>query len=150
MNSYKRLQPGSWAPANTYFDWRTAQVVAARSPNGVIWSSALPTIAPSPTCSWPVSWARVSMGFGGGSLPPPPFQGDIGHLTAEEIARYGIGYLPDGTLPQALEALERDEVVASAVGETALRHFLTVKRHELAIYETHVHPWERETYLEMI
>ncbi|MCC2629379.1 MAG: hypothetical protein K0S14_3029, partial [Thermomicrobiales bacterium] len=23
-------------------------------------------------------------------------------------------------------------------------------RHELATYETHVHPWERETYLEII
>ena len=37
-----------------------------------------------------------------------------------------------------------------AVGETALKHFLTVKRHELATYETHVHPWERETYLEIV
>ena len=53
-------------------------------------------------------------------------------------------------LPAALAALEADEVVAGAVGETALRHFLTVKRHELAIYDTHVHPWERETYLEII
>jgi glutamine synthetase len=39
--------------------------------------------------------------------------------------------------------------VASAVGETALKHFLAVKRQELATYETHVHPWERETYLEI-
>ena len=57
-----------------------------------------------------------------------------------------------GTNPKApeLAALERDEVVAAAVGETALGHFLTVKRSELAMYETHVHPWERETYLEII
>ena len=40
--------------------------------------------------------------------------------------------------------------MAAAVGETALEHFLIVKRDELAVYETHVHPWERETYLEMI
>ena len=45
--------------------------------------------------------------------------------------------------------MERDEVVRAAVGETALKHFLIVKRHELATYETHVHPWERETYLEI-
>ena len=81
--------------------------------------------------------------------PPPPFGGDIGHLTAEEIARHGIAYLPR-TLPEALAALEGDEVVAGAVGPTALRHFLTVKRHELATYETQVHPWERETYLEIV
>ena len=42
------------------------------------------------------------------------------------------------------------EVVAAAVGETALGHFLTVKRGELVTYETHVHPWERETYLEIV
>jgi glutamine synthetase len=46
--------------------------------------------------------------------------------------------------------LEGDEVVCAAVGETALEHFLIVKRHELATYETHVHPWERETYLEIV
>ena len=44
----------------------------------------------------------------------------------------------------------KDEVVRAAVGETALEHFLIVKRHELAMYETHVHPWEREIYLEII
>ena len=46
--------------------------------------------------------------------------------------------------------MEGDEVVRAAVGETALEHFLIVKRHELATYETHVHPWERETYLEIV
>ena len=70
-------------------------------------------------------------------------------MTAEEAERHGIGYLPR-SLPEALAALEGDEVVRAAVGETALEHFLIVKRHELAMYETHVHPWEREIYLEII
>jgi glutamine synthetase len=49
-----------------------------------------------------------------------------------------------------LEALENDEVVAGAVGEVILPHFLSVKRSELSAYELHVHPWERATYLEVI
>ena len=39
---------------------------------------------------------------------------------------------------------------ALATDYPALKHFLAVKRQELATYETHVHPWERETYLEII
>jgi len=81
--------------------------------------------------------------------PGAAFQGDIGHLTPEEIARYNIGFLPR-TLPEALDALEHDAVIAGAVGEVAMRHFLSVKRSELAQYNLEVHPWERATYLEVI
>jgi glutamine synthetase len=151
VNSYKRLLPGSWAPANTYWGYGNRSGVVRipgvgarrhiefRSPD----NSAQPYLLLAGLLAAGADGIRNQI------APPPPFQGDIGHLTAEEIARYGIGELPRN-LPEALAALEADEVVAGAVGETALRHFLTVKRHELAIYDTHVHPWERETYLEII
>ncbi len=151
VNSYKRLQPGSWAPANTYWGYGNRSGVVRipgvgkrrhlefRSPD----NSAQPYLLLAGLLAAGADGIRRQL------APPPPFQGDIGHLTEEEIARYGIGYLPR-TLPEALAALERDEVVAAAVGETALEHFLTVKRSELATYETHVHPWERETYLEIV
>ena len=81
--------------------------------------------------------------------PPEPFQGDIGHLTPEEIARYDIGFLPR-TLPEALGALEADDVIGAALGSTILEHFLIVKRQELAQYNIEVHPWERAMYLELV
>jgi glutamine synthetase len=151
VNSYKRLQPGSWAPANTYWGYGNRSGVV-RIP-GVGKRRHLEFRSPDNSAQ-PYLLLAGLLGAGADGIrrrlmPPPPFHGDIAHLTPEEIARHGIGYLPR-TLPQALEALERDEVVAAAVGETALKHFLTVKRHELATYETHVHPWERETYLEII
>jgi len=151
VNSYKRLQPGSWAPANTYWGYGNRSGVVRipgagkrrhlefRSPD----NSAQPYLLLAGLLGAGADGIRRQL------VPPPPFQGDIGHLTAEEVERYGIGYLPR-SLPEALAALERDEVVAAAVGEIALKHFLTVKRHELAKYETHVHPWERETYLEIV
>jgi glutamine synthetase len=151
INSYKRLLPGSWAPANTYWGYGNRSGVVRipgvgarrhlefRSPD----NSAQPYLLLAGLRAAGADGIRNQI------TPPPPFQGDIGHLTAEEIARYGIGELPRG-LPEALAALEADEVVAGAVGETALQHFLTVKRHELATYDTHVHRWERETYLEII
>src|SRR5215204_7566957 len=151
VNSYKRLQPGSWAPANTYWGYGNRSGVVRipgvgkrrhlefRSPD----NSAQPYLLLAGLLAAGADGIRRQL------APPPPFQGDIGHLTEEEVARYRIGYLPR-TLSEALTALEQDEVVAAAVGETALEHFLIVKRDELAAYATHVHPWEREMYLEMI
>ena len=151
VNSYKRLQPGSWAPANTYWGYGNRSGVV-RIP-GVGKRRHLEFRSPDNSAQPHLLLAGL-LGAGADGIrrqlvPPPPFQGDIGHLTAEEVKCHGIGYLPR-SLPEALAALERDEVVAAAVGETALKHFLTVKRHELAMYLTHVHPWERETYLEIV
>ena len=151
VNSYKRLQPGSWAPANTYWGYgNRSGVVRIPGPGK---RRHLEFRSPDNSCQ-PYLLLAGLLAAGADGIrqqiaPPPPFQGDVGHLTPVEIARTGIGELPR-TLPEALAALEADEVVAGAVGPTALGHFLAVKRHELATYETHVHPWERETYLEIV
>src|ERR687889_498731 len=151
VNSYKRLQPGSWAPANTYWGYGNRSGVV-RIP-GAGKRRHLEFRSPDNSAQ-PYLLLAGLLGAGADGIrrqiaPPPPFQGDIGHLTAEEAERQGIGYLPR-SLPEALAALEGDEVVRAAVGETALKHFLIVKRHELAMYDTQVHPWERKTYMEII
>jgi glutamine synthetase len=150
VNSYKRLQPGSWAPANTYWGYGNRSGVV-RIP-GVGRRRHLEFRSPDNSCQpYLLLAGLLAAGVDGicrQIAPPRPFQGDIGHLTRDEAARHGIRYLPR-SLPEALAALERDEVVANALGETALRHFLAVKRHELDEYERHVHPWERAMYLEI-
>lgn len=151
VNSYKRLLPGSWAPANTYWGYGNRSGVA-RVP-GVGKRRHIEYRSGDNSCH-PALYLTGLLAAGLDGIrnridPGPPFQGDIGHLTAEEIERHKIGFLPR-SLPEALWALENDAVVAGAVGEVALKHFLSVKRSELAQYDLEVHPWERAAYLEVI
>ena len=80
---------------------------------------------------------------------PAHIEDDVGHLSAEEAAARGLEFLPR-TLPEALDALEADRVMAEALGPVIFSEFLKVKRSELAAYNLHVHPWERKMYLEAI
>ncbi len=151
VNSYKRLLPGSWAPANTYWGYgnRSGVIrvpgvgdrrhIELRSGD----NSAQPALFVTGMLAAGLDGIRGQMD------PGPAFERDIGHMSQEEIAAAGIGYLPR-SLPDALAALEADEVIAGAIGPEALRHFLTVKRSELSQYNLDVHPWERDAYLEVI
>ncbi|MFQ5973190.1 MAG: hypothetical protein ACE5Q3_12745, partial [Alphaproteobacteria bacterium] len=80
---------------------------------------------------------------------PPPATEDVGHLSTEEAEERGLEFLPR-SLPQALDALAADKVIADALGPAIFREFLSVKRAELAAYDLHVHPWERQMYLEVL
>jgi glutamine synthetase len=72
-----------------------------------------------------------------------------GITSKEEALARGIEFLPR-SLPEALQALEADQVVTDALGSTVRSEFLKVKRSELEAYDLHVHPWERTMYLEAI
>ncbi|MCA9860750.1 MAG: glutamine synthetase [Thermomicrobiales bacterium] len=151
VNSYKRLLPGSWAPANIYWGYGNRSGVA-RIP-GVGDRRHIEYRSGDNSCN-PALFLTGLLGAGLDGIrkrtePGEPFQGDVGVMTEAEMRDAGLTFLPR-TLPEALEALENDEVVAQAIGETLLPHFLEVKRSELIAYELHVHPWERATYLEVI
>ncbi len=151
VNSYKRLLPGSWAPANVYWG-RGNRSGVARIP-GVGKRRHIEYRSGDNSCN-PAFFLTGLLAAGLDGIrrridPGPPFEGDVGHLTPAEIERHGLTFLPR-SLPEALAALEADEVVADAVGAIALEHFLRVKRHELALYDLEVHPWERATYLEVV
>ena len=63
------------------------------------------------------------------------------------IAEKGIRELP-GTLGEALDELERDEVIREALGDHVFSHFVEAKRAEWDEYRTQVSDWEVERYLE--
>jgi glutamine synthetase len=150
VNGYKRLLPGSWAPANTYWGYGNRSGVI-RVP-GVGSRRHIEYRSPDNTAQpYLLLCALLAAGLDGIKRqidPGPPFAGDVGHLTAEEVEHHHLAFLPR-TLPEALSALEQDELVCAALGPEILKHFLAVKRGELETYNTIVHDWERSTYLEL-
>jgi glutamine synthetase len=151
VNSYKRLLPGSWAPANAYWGYGNRSGVA-RVP-GLGNRRHIEYRSGDNSCN-PMLFVTGLLAAGLDGIrqkidPGEPFQGDVGHLSPSEIEEYGLTFLPR-TLPEALAALEQDEVITAAIGDEILPHFLSVKRSELEAYDLTVHPWERSTYLEVI
>lgn len=151
VNSYKRLLPGSWAPANTYWGYgNRSGIVRIPGPGG---RRHLEFRSGDNTCQ-PALFLTGVLAAGLDGIrnqidPGPPFEGDVGHMTREEIANASFGFLPR-TLPEALAALEADDVITEALGPVTLEHMLIVRRSELESYNLTVHPWERETYLEVV
>jgi glutamine synthetase len=151
VNSYKRLLPGSWAPANIYWGYGNRSGVA-RIP-GVGSRRHIEYRSGDNSCN-PALYLTGLLAAGLDGVrkridPGPAFHGDVGHMTVDEMQKEGLAFLPRN-LPDALFALERDEAVSAAIGEEILPHFLSVKRNELAQYDLEVHPWERSTYLEVL
>ena len=151
VNSYKRLQPGSWAPAHVCWGIgnRAALVrvpgsgprrhLEYRSGDG----------AANPFLFLTALLAAGLDGIERGLEAPAPIDFDVGHLSAAETEARGIALLPR-SLPEALDAFEADEVLREALGPVIGSEHLTVKRSELSAYDLHVHPWERQVYLEQL
>jgi glutamine synthetase len=151
VNSYKRLLPGSWAPAHVCWGVgnRAAlvRIPAMGRRRHIEFRSGDNAINPFVYLT-----AVLAAGLDGIHKqiePPAPVDRDVGHLSDEEAAAHGIARLPSN-LPAALAALETDDVLAEALGPVILPEFLKVRRTELAAYDLHVHPWERRLYLETI
>ena len=150
VNSYKRLLPGSWAPANAYWGRGNRsgliRIPGTGSRRRIEFRSSDNTAQP-----YLLLCSLLAAGLDGvrsQTDPGPPFDDDVGRLSSVEIARARLAFLPR-TLPDALAALERDEVICSALGSEILKHFLAVKRGEFEAFNTVVHEWERDTYLEL-
>jgi glutamine synthetase len=77
---------------------------------------------------------------------PPPVNKNIYTMSQRERARNRIGTLP-GNLNEAINALEKDDVVKEALGNHIFGHFVEAKRQEWSDYIAQVHEWELQRYL---
>ena len=150
VNSYKRLQPGVWAPAHVAWGVGNRGVLV-RIPD-TNERCRVEYRAGDSTCNpYIYLTALLAAGLDGihkQSDPGKPFNDlDVGHFSDADMAEHQVRYLPR-TLPDALDAFEQDNVLQEALAPVIAMEFLKVKRFELDLYNLHVHPWERQMYLE--
>ncbi len=149
VNSYKRLLPGSWAPA--HICWGVGNRAAlVRIPGlgrrrHVEYRSG--DNAANPFLYLCALLAAGLDGIRNEMELPAAVDLDVGHLSGAEARARELEFLPT-SLPEALDAFEADSVLIDALGPVISTEFLKVKRSELRAYELTVHPWERTAYLE--
>ena len=78
--------------------------------------------------------------------PPTQVEENIYGMTKDELKKAKIESLP-GTLIEAVNLLEDDEVIKDALGEHILNEFIMAKNIEWDKYRTCVTQWELNTYL---
>jgi len=154
VNSYRRLVPGYEAPV--YISWahvnRSALIrVPAVRPHRRQ-ATRIEFRCPDPACNPYLTFAvMLACGLDGvdRSLPlPPPVEEDLYHLSEEDLVRRSIGVLP-GTLGEAVQEMQKDEVVREALGEHIYSHLVEAQQQEWNEFRIHVTDWERERYLEI-
>jgi glutamine synthetase len=154
VNSYKRLVPGYEAP--TYLTWgrtnrsaliRVPKVSPGKSIEGTRAEVRCPDPSSNPYLTFAVLIAAGLDGVERGLELSAPVEESLFEMDAARIAEKGIRELP-GTLGEAIDELERDEVIRDALGEHVFRHFVDAKRAEWDEYRLQVSQWEIDRYLE--
>ncbi|MFC4452743.1 type I glutamate--ammonia ligase [Deinococcus sonorensis] len=150
VNSYKRLVPGFEAPINIAWSTsnRSALVrIPAKRGNSTRAEFRMPDPSCNPYLALAVMLAAGLDGIEQNLEPPPAIQRNIFRMTVREKRHHKIRELPTN-LSEAIEALERDEVISAALGDHVLEHFAEAKRQEWNAYSATVHQWELDRYLD--
>jgi glutamine synthetase len=149
VNSYKRLVPGYEAPTNIAWSEKNRSPlvrVPARRGMGTRCEVRMPDPSCNPylalTCMLASGLDGIERGLDAGE----PVNKNIFAMSEREKRRLKIKQLP-GDLSSALDKLEKDKVLADALGSHIFDHYLAAKRQEWADYISHVHPWEQDRYL---
>jgi glutamine synthetase len=140
VNSYRRLVPQSWASAFTCYgpDNREAAVRIPSRLRGADEVSCNLELKPSDATGNPylALGAVIHAGLDGirNKLDPgKPVEVDPAAMSTSTRRRRGIQRLPD-SLPAALDALERDDLLMAALGPARAAAYLAVKRSEAAAF----------------
>ena len=151
VNSYKRLirnapdSGATWAPVyTTYGGSNRTQMIRIPGP-GRIESR----VGDGSTNPYLAAAALLAAGLDGiaNKIDPGSRNDDnLYEVPEEELVRRGIGFLPT-KLSDAIDHLEKDEVVKSALGEVYADYYIQVKRAEWDDYHRSISQWEHDNYL---
>jgi glutamine synthetase len=152
VNSYKRLIIGYEAPV--YISWarnnRSALVRVPPTKKGKRDSTRIEYRAPDPAANPYLAFAAVlSAGLTGiekGYELPAEAAANLYELSPAQRLAEGIDALP-GSLAEAVDAIERSELMAEVLGEHVFEWFVRNKRAEWADYKAEVTAFELRRYL---
>jgi glutamine synthetase len=149
INSYKRLVSGFEAPV--YMSWsgpNRSSLIRVPAARGL--STRLEFRSPDPTCNPYLAFAVIlAAGLDGikRSIDPgKPVDLNVYDLSDAERKSLGIKTLP-ANLKEALDFLEEDKVIREALGEHVFENIMRLGMMEWEAYNTFVHPWEIERYI---
>jgi glutamine synthetase len=149
VNSYKRLVPGFEAP--TAIAWSTrnrSPLVRVPAARGAM--TRIELRMPDPSCN-PYLALAVMLRAGLDGIeheldPGPPVLKNIYRMSHRERRHLRIDELP-ANLSDALDHLQKSDLMEETLGDHILAHFLAAKRAEWDSYIRHVSGWEVERYL---
>lgn len=152
VNSYKRLVPGYEAPV--YISWANRnrstfiRVPAARGSKTRI-EIRSPDPAGNPYLQFAVMLAAGLKGIEDKIEPPDPVEKDIYCMTKEERKKLGIESLPS-CLGEALQHMQKSELLQACLGKHLFNHFLHIKNTEWQNYIAFVSNWELNNLLPIL
>jgi len=155
VNSYKRLVPGYEAPV--YICWaRVNRSSLIRIPGRTKAhgkASRCELRCPDPSCNPYLAFAAM-LGAGLDGIkkklePPAPVEENVYHFDDDKLAKFYINTLPS-SLGEAMGELEKDSVVAGALGKSACSNLLASQKKQWDEYRLQVTPWEIENYLPVL
>src|SRR6266545_3817749 len=149
VNSYKRLVPGFEAPVNVAWSMRN-RTPMIRIPDrrglGTRCELRIPDPSANPYLALAVQLAAGLDGIEKKLTPPDPVNKNIFEMSFRERRKYRIDELPRD-LHEALDTLEKDDVVREALGTHIYERFVEAKWGEWQEYIGKVSEWELERYL---
>jgi glutamine synthetase len=149
VNSYKRLVPGYEAPVNVAWSMRNRSPLVRipdRRGSGTRCELRMPDPSANPYLALAVQLAAGLDGVERKLAPPDPVNKNIFEMSHRERRKYRIDELPRD-LHEALELLEKDDVITGALGPHIYGRFVEAKREEWQEYIGRVSEWELERYL---
>lgn len=149
VNSYKRFVPGYEAPV--YMGWSSKtrgpliRVPSGRGENTRI-ELRSPDAAANPYLALAVLLAAGMDGIRNEIMPPAAIDENIQKMTQQQRDALGIEELPR-TLKDALDELEKDELMLEVLGRDLAERIIKARRREYHEYCMQVTEWEIARYL---
>ncbi|MEH7505231.1 glutamine synthetase family protein [Neobacillus drentensis] len=147
INSYKRMQPGSWAPAHICYGSGNRSVLVRipekRRARRFEYRGADGTCNP-----YLLAACLVAAGLRGiqNRLDPgEPVDFDVSAANEFQLKERNINWVPR-SLNEAIDHLAEDSVLAQTIGRTIWEEFIKIKRTEWDKYSRVVSDWERNLF----